>query len=157
MTHADQLFEYIAARLGLIREGQTINLFDRSFYTFQTSAGQQVDKNLEYTEVPDILPEICFYTGRNITIVDDSVELGMEKHIQEFSVEGFIECDRAGTEGNNLRADISTTLRGDPWWDGLIQELQNIETDVVIENGDPVYAMVKFSASAVYIVPYGSE
>lgn len=157
MSIADQIDTYLRSRLSLIRKGASIPLFGDREYSCQTDAGQQVDKNLEYTEHPDILPSVVYYTGPNTTMVDDTVELGMENHLQEVSVEGFIECDKAGTEADQLRLDIAAALRGDPWWNGLILELQDIKTDISIQNGEDVFAVVKFSANALYTCPFGSE
>lgn len=157
MSVADQIDSYIRERLAMIREGATVSLFGGRSYTFQTDAGQIVDKHLEYTEHPDDMPALAFFTGKNTTIVDDTVELGMENHLQEFSIEGFIACDKAGTEGDQLREDLATLRSADPWWGGLILELQNVETDIAIQVGDEVFAIVKFSAAALYTVPFGSE
>jgi hypothetical protein len=159
MRVADQLDAYIAACLRKIIAGQTVTLYGGEIYTFQTSAGAQVDKNLEYTENPDVTPSIVFYTGKNSTHFDGDPEpeLGMENHLQELSVEGFIECDKAGTEAECLRQDIVCALRHDPWWGGLIENLESIETDISINIGETVFGIVKFSSSALYTVPFGSE
>lgn len=157
MTIADQIDTYIKTQLAKIRLGQQITLFNGSVYTFQTDAGQLVDKHLEYTEHPDDMPSIVMYTGKNTTVVDDTVELGMENHTLEVSLEGFIESDKAGTEGDQLRQDITCVIKADPFFGGLIIELQNFETDQAIQIGDIVFTIVKVSFNVLYTVPFGSE
>ncbi len=157
MSVSDQIDSYIKTQLGKIRLGQQITRFDGSTYNFQTDAGQLVDKHLEYTEHPDEMPSIAMYTSKNTTLLDDTVELGMENHLLEVSLEGFIESDKAGTEGDLLRQDISCAIKADPFFGGLIIELQNFETDAAIQIGDVVFTTVKVSFNVLYAVPYGSE
>lgn len=157
MSIADSIDNYIKTQLEKIQAGRTIARFDASVYTFQTDAGQLVDKELEYTEHPDQMPALVFYTGKNQTIIDDTVEMGWENHLQEISIEGFVECDKAGTEGDQLAQDITAVLKADPWWGDLILEMQGFETDVAIQVGDTVYAVVQVKFSALYTAPFGSE
>lgn len=157
MSVADQLKSYLRARLEQIRLGNTVALLDGQVYAFQTDAGQQVDLNLEYTEHPDVIPSLVLYTGKNSTVVDETVELGMESHLQEFSVEGFIYCDKAGTEAEALRQDISCAIKSDPFCGGLVEELRGAESETAIQIGEEISAVVKFSAQALYTVPFGSE
>jgi len=159
MSVADQIDSYLKAQLGKVVRGGIIILFGGGTYTFQTDAGQLVDKNLEYTEHPDDMPSLVYFTGRNSTdfASDPQPELGMENHLQELSVEGFIECDKAGTEGDQLKQDISCALKADPFWGGLIEHLESFESNVAIQNGETVFAVVKVSATALYTVPFGSE
>ena len=155
MTMADQIGSYIMAQLALIRLGQTITLFNGSTFAFRTDAGSLVQKQMEYTENPDAFPSLVFYTGKNTVQLSGSPdpELGMENRLQEFSIEGFIECAKDGGAGDWLKSDITVALRADPWWGGLIIDLQNIETESAIQVGDKVFAVVKFSAQALYTVP----
>lgn len=159
MTVADQIHQYIEAQLAKIRLGQQITLFGGQAYAFQTDAGQLVDRNLEYTEHPDCMPSLVYYSGSNSTTMDGdpAPDLGMENHLLPFSVEGFIECDKAGAEGRQLVQDISCALKADPWFGGLIERLDSFETDSSIQVGDQIFAIVKVSAQALYTVPFGSE
>ena len=157
MTIADQIDAYIKTQLQKIRLGRQITLFNGSVYTVRTDAGQLVDKDLEYTEHPDDMPSIVIYTGKNTTVIDDTVELGMENHLLEVSLEGFIESDKAGSEGDQLCQDISCAIKADPFFSGLIIELQNFETDQAIQIGDLVFTIAKVSFNLLYTVPFGSE
>jgi len=157
MTIADQIDTYIKTQLAKIRLGHQITLFNGAVYTCQTDAGQLVDKHMEYTEHPDDMPSIVMYTGKNTTILDDTVELGMENHTLEVSLEGFIESDKAGTEGGLLSQDITCAMKADPYFGGLIIELQNYEVDQAIQVGDVVFTIVKVSFNVLYTAPFGSE
>ncbi len=157
MTIADQIDAYLQSQLAKIRSGQTITLFNGQVYTFRTDAGRLVDKHLEYTEHPDDMPSIVFYTGKNTTILDDTVELGTENHSQEISVEGFIGSGKAGTEGDNLKLDITCVLKTDPYWSGLIIELRDFVTDSAVQVGDTIFTVVKASFTVIYSAPFGSE
>jgi len=159
MTREAEIHQYIKAQLAKIILGQQITLFGGQVYTFQTGAGQLVDTNLEYTEHPDVMPSLVFYPGANSTTLegDPAPEPGMENHLLPFSVEGFIECDKAGTEAWQLRQDISCALKAEPWWGGLIESLNGFEADSSVQVGDQVFAIVKISAQALYTVPFGSE
>lgn len=156
MTVADQIDTYLRTQLQKIRTGQTITLFNGMTYAFRTDAGRLVDKQLEYTEHPDDMPALVFYTGKNTSTVEDA-ELGMENHLQEVNIEGFIACDKAGTEGDNLKFDITAAIKADPWFSGLLTDMQGFETDAAIQIGDDVFAIVKVSFSVLYTVPFGSE
>lgn len=159
MTVADQIHQYIKAQLAKIRIGQQIVLSNGAVHTFQTDAGTLVDTNLEYTEHPDIMPSLVYYPGENTisTDRDPEPELGMENHHQPFSVEGFISCDKAGTEAGQLKQDIVCALRADPWFGGLIEDLPGFTSDYSVQVGEDVFAIVKVSAQALYTVPFGSE
>lgn len=157
MTVADQLDTYIKTQLAKIRLGQNITLFNGTVYSFRTDAGRLVDKHLEYTEHPDDMPSIVFYTGKNTTILDDTVELGAENHQLEISVEGFVACDKAGTEGDNLKQDITAAIKADPFWSGLILEIRDFVTDSAVQVGDVVFTVVNAKFSVIYTAPFGSE
>lgn len=159
MTRADQIQEYLLAQLAKIRMGQQVILLGGQPYAFRTDAGQLVDTNLEYTEHPDDMPSLVYYPGEKTTNLDrdPAPELGMENHLLPFSIEGFIECDKAGTEAGWLKQDIGCALKADPWFGGLIEVLDNFSADSAIQVGDQVFAIVKVSAQALYTVPYGSE
>jgi hypothetical protein len=156
MSVADQLDTYIRAQLQKILTGQSITLFGGTVYSFRTNAGRLVDKQLEYTEHPDDMPALVFYSGKN-TSTTENAELGMENHLQEISIEGFIASDKAGTEGDDLRLDIAAAIKADPWWGGLIMDMQGFETDTAIQIGDEVFTVVKVSFTVLYTAPYGSE
>jgi hypothetical protein len=155
MTIAEQIDIYIKAQLQLILTGAVIATRSGS-YTIRTNAGRLVDKQLEYTEHPDDMPALVLYSGKNSSNTDGA-ELGTENHLQEISIEGFIACDKAGTEGDDLKADISAVIKADPWFGGLIMDLQNFEADVAIQIGDEVFSVVKVSFTVQYSAPYGSE
>lgn len=159
MSVADQIDTYIKAQLAKIRVGQNITTFLKSTYTFQTDAGQLVDKHLEYTEHPDAMPSLVFYTGKNDSALDGDVapELGMENHIQEVSIEGFIADDKAGNNGDKLKTDISVAIKADPWFGGLIEQFQGFNTDSAVQVGDTVFSVVKVGFSVLYTAPIGSE
>jgi len=159
MTIADQIDIYLKTQLAKIRTGQTITLFNGTVYTFRTDAGLLVDKHLEYTEHPDARPSIAFFTGKNVTSTDGdpAPELGMENHTLSITVQGFIESDKAGTEGDDLKLDLVSALRGDPWWNGLIVDVQNFTTDSAVSVGDIVYTDVNITFDVLYTAPFGSE
>lgn len=159
MTVSDQIDDYLRTQLGKIRVGDHITLFNGQTYIFRTDAGRLVDKHLEYTEHPDDMPSIVFYTGKNTSALDGdpAPELGMENHTLEISVEGFIESDKAGNEGDDLKLDISCALKADPYWGGLIVAMQGFETDSAIQIGEEIFTIVKVGFSALYTSPYGSE
>lgn len=159
MSVSDQIDDYLRAQLGKIRMGQQITMFNGQVYTFRTDAGQLVDKHLEYTEHPDDMPSIVFYTGKNVSSLDGdpAPELGRENHLLEISIEGFIESDKAGTEGDDLKLDISVALKADLYWGGLIELLQGFETDSDIQVGDIIFTIIKVGFTALYTAPFGSE
>lgn len=159
MSVAEQIDTYIKTQLEKIRIGQSITTFLNHTYIFQTDAGQLVDKQLEYTEHPDDMPSLVFYTGKNDSALDGDVapELGMENHIQEISIEGFITDDKAGSEGDKLKNDISVAIKADPWFGGLIEQFQGFSTDSAVQIGDTVFSVVKVGFSVLYTVPVGSE
>ena len=135
MTIAEQIDSYLKQQLQKIAVGATITMLGGAVYTFRTAAGALVDSQMEYTEHPDVMPSIVIYSGKNSSTLEDA-ELGMENHLQEISIEGFIESDKAGTEGDYLKSDIAAAIKADPWFAGLITELQNMETDAAVQIGD---------------------
>ena len=159
MTIAEQIIAYIETQLAKIRLGQQITLHGGGSYTFRTDAGRLVDRNLEYTEHPDDMPSTVLYPGGNTSSVDTDPEpeLGMENHTLEISVEGFIESDKAGTEGEWLKADISCALKADLFWGGLIERLVTFNAESAVQVGDKVFTIVKVGLTALYTAPYGSE
>jgi hypothetical protein len=156
MSIAEQLDPYVKEQLQKIRIGQNIPIYGLGSYTFRTDAGQLVDKQMEYTEHPNDMPSIVFYSGKHRSTTEGA-ELGMEIHQQEISIEGFIACDKAGSEGDDLKADITAAIKSDPWFGSRIDQLLNYETDVAIQVGDAVFSVVKVSFTASYSALYGSE
>lgn len=157
MTIADQIDSYLRTQLAKIRLGASIGLHSGGTYTFQTDAGQQVDKHLEYTEHADIMPSIVFYTGSNASDEDETVELGMEKHTLEISIEGFIEDDKAGSQLDALKNDISAAIKADPWFGGLLDQIQGFKSDGSTQVGDTIFSIAKVDFQVVYVAPYGAE
>ena len=156
MTIAAQIDAYLKTQLQKILIGQSIRLFNGYVYTFRTGAGRLVDTQMEYTEHPDDMPALVLYSGKNSSNVEGA-ELGSENHLQEISIEGFIACDKAGTEGDYLKNDITVVIKSDPWFGGLIMELQDYEADSAIQIGDEVFAVVKVTFTVLYSAPFGSE
>lgn len=157
MTVSDQIDTYLRAQLAKIRLGSSVALHYGGSYTFQTDAGQQVDKHLEYTEHTDIMPSVVFYTGSNASDEDETVELGMEKHTLDISIEGFIEDDKAGSQLDALKNDISAAIKADPWFGGLLDQIQGFKSDGSIQVGDTVFSIAKVDFQAVYTAAYGNE
>lgn len=156
MSVAEQIDSYIRAQLLKIRIGAQIQLLDGTPYVFRTDAGRLVDRQLEYTEHPDDMPGIVYYTGR-ATSTTEGAELGTETHIQEISIEGFIASGKAGAEGDNLKTDITAAIKADPWFGGLIMGLSAFESDVAVQVGDSVFCVAKVAFSVSYSAPYGAE
>lgn len=159
MTIAGQIDNYIKNQLLKIRVGQTITLFSGLTYTFRTDAGRIVDKQMEYTEHPDDMPALVYYTGKHSVSTDGDIpaELGMENHTVEVLIEGFILSDKAGSQGDDLKLDITCAIKQDPWCGGLILAMTNFETDSAVQIGEEVYSVVKASFSVLYTAPFGSE
>lgn len=156
MTIAAEIDAYLKTQLQNILIGQSVKLFNGKTYPFRTNAGRLVDSQLEYTEHPDDMPALVLYSGKNSSSVEGA-ELGSENHLQEISIEGFISCDKAGTEGDDLKRDITAVVKADPWFGDLIMGMQGFETDVAIQIGDEVFAVVKVSFTVQYSAPFGSE
>jgi len=157
MTIADQIDSYLRAILATIRQGATVTLLNGSTHTFLTDIGCRVEKHQEYAERADERPYIVLFTGKNSSVTDDTVECGSEKHLQDISVEAVLDDDKAGAQGDAAKADLATALKSDPWFGGLIDELQGFETDVDIQVGDEIFSIVRASFTAMYFCPYGSE
>lgn len=159
MTIADAITVDLLARLAAIRQGNSVTLLTGGVYPYQTDAGQLVDLNLEYTEHPDDMPSLVLYPGTNTSSESGDVppELGQENHTQEYSIEGFIEDDKAGTNGKLLANDIAAAVKSDPWFGDKVVQLNGFNTSTSTQVGDTVYSIARVGFSVLYAAPYGSE
>lgn len=156
MTVSSQIIAHIAARLALIRAGSQISRYRSASYTFKTSAGERVCLNSEIGEYSEELPVVALFPG-TIASSLEGAELGMQISTLGFTIGGEIESDKAGTEGNDLLTDITATIKADPWFGGLIDEIHDWTGEVSVQVGERVSAIVKITFTVTYTVPYGSE
>lgn len=157
MTVASQITSYLQTQLEKIILGNSTTNYRGSSYTFQTNAGAQVSINQEYTEHSDIMPQLVLISSKNNTQFDGEVELGMENHQLDISIEGMIADDRSGAEGDKLIQDVITVVKQDPYFGDLVLELNSFATESTINVADEIVSFIKISFTALYTVPFGSE
>jgi hypothetical protein len=124
---------------------------------YNTDAGQHVYWELEYTEHPEVIPSLALFRGEQVSGFGGDVPagLGEENHQYPFHVEGFIEDDKLGTNGEKLRADIVRRLRQDPTLGGLAEEIQQISSSVAVQQGEEVFSCVQVSFTVFYVTLIG--
>ena len=160
MTIADQITAYLETRLALIREGNSITLPSGFEWLFACDAGASVFVNLEYQERPEEMPALVLYVGKGNSsqfggVIDP--EIGMEAFTRPISIEGFISCDKRGSEGWQLLSDIAAAVKSDQTCGGLIDLVDGWETDMAIQDDENVFAVVSVKFNAIYQVPIGTE
>ncbi len=124
---------------------------------FQTDAGANVFKNLEYTERPDVIPCIAWFPGEMSSGADGDTppSLGEENHFYPVTVEGYIADDKRGTSGEQLRTDIVRALRADNTLGGLAEQIQEVKSSLAVQEGDEVFSLVQVSFTIFYVTPWG--
>lgn len=150
MSVLDSIDSYIAALLA------TITIAGG----YQTDAGANVYKNLEYTEHPDVIPCIAWFPGDMQTGVEVGPvppEMGETNHSYPMSWEGFIADDLDGSEGRKLRADLIQALYRDFRFGDLIEIIDSCKSSVAVQAGDDIFSIVQVSFTIYYVTPYGQE
>lgn len=150
MTVQTQIDTYVANLLATIT---TVN-------GYSTNAGINVFKELEYTEYPDIMPCIAWFSGdlqSGVEVGPSPPEMGEHNHMYPMSWEGFIADDLAGTQGRLLKADLVRALYSDHHFGGLIEIVDGCKSSVAISSGDETFSIVQVSFTIYYVTPYGQE
>lgn len=150
MTHQDQIDAYIATLLATITVANGYN----------TNAGDNVYKQLQYTEHPDVMPCIPWFPGDLQSGTDVGpfpAEMGQVNHLYPHTWEGFIEDDLDGAAGRMLKADLVKALFSDPYMSGLVEIIDGCKSSVAVQAGDEIFSIVQVSFQVLYTTPYGSE
>ena len=150
MTVQDQIDSYVANRLATITVANGYN----------TDAGLNVFKELQYTEHPDVMPSIAWFPGELQTGVEvgpTPPEMGEVNHLYPMSWEGFVADDLDGAQGRLLKADLNKALFADPHFGGLIEIVDGCKSSVAVQAGDEVFSIVQASFTIFYVTPYGQE
>ena len=150
MTHQDQIDAFIATLLASITIANGYN----------TNAGDNVYKQLEYTEHPDIMPSVAWFPGDLQTGLDVGsfpAEMGDVNHLYPISFEGFITDDLDGAAGRMLKADLVKALFSDTYMGGLVEIIDGCKSSVAVQAGDEIFSIVQVGFQVLYTTPYGQE
>jgi len=150
MTVQDQINSYIAALLANITTANG----------YQTNAGNDVFRELEYTTAPDVMPSIAWFPGELTTGIEVGPvqpELGEINHLYPMSWEGFVADDLAGTQGRKLKADLVKALFTDVSCGGLVELIDGCKSNVAVQAGDEIFSIVRVEFAIFYVTPFGQE
>lgn len=150
MTTQNLIDTYIAALLATIRTANG----------YQTDAGANVYKELQYTEHPDIIPAIAWFPGElqsGVEVGPVPPERGEQNHLYPMAWEGFIADDLDGAEGRKLKADLIKALYSDIRFGNQIEIIDSCKSSVAVQAGDDVFSIVQVSFTIFYVTPYGQE
>lgn len=160
MTKKEQIETSILDLLAGIRLGNSIVVSDNNTYSYQTDAGLNVFREIEYTENPDINTFIAAFYGEHSTYSSgpEGVPFGYEHHDFSITIEGMIPDDKAGTAGEKLRRDICQTVRSSLFCAGLLLQYPiGLTSSSVVNQGEDVFSGVKVSFSVKYRTLKGAE
>jgi len=157
MTQKETIEAKLLELLATIRPGATIQV-NGSAQSFETDAGSLVTVEQEYTETPDSLPVISLFRGDHAIRHDlPGVSLSHDGHSPAMSIEGEILSDKRGTEGEQLRRDITRVIRSDEFAAVLLLPPDNIVGSSTVVLGEETIAQVKVNFNAYYRTPLGEE
>jgi hypothetical protein len=150
MTIQDQIDAYIATLL------MTITIANG----YQTDAGANVYKELEYTAHPDVMPCIAWFPGdlqSGVEVGPVPPEMGETNHMYPMSWEGFVADDLDGSSGRKLKADLVKALYKDFRFGGIVEIIDSCKSSASVQSGDEIFSLVQISFTIYYVTPFGQE
>lgn len=123
---------------------------------YQTDAGAEVFKNLEYQLRPDV-DCIIYFPGRKRHTSEGEVppSLGEENNFLPISIEAFVEDDLRGTQGQALKEDLEKWVKANRYLGGLAEYLQEFEAEVSVQEGETPFSFVQVSFTIFYVTAVG--
>lgn len=156
-TLKEQIKATIVGHLQNIAPGNSITV-NGSEYVYQTAAGANVHEELEYTEHEDTLPYLALFFGKNLINKGTTPPNGFDHHTLEIAIEGVIDDDKNGAEGEKLRRDIVQTVRSESFCAGfLIGKPSELSSETAVQQGEEVTSFVRVEFNIIYRTREGGE
>lgn len=126
---------------------------------YQTDAGANVYKNLEYETAPetDLWPCNVYRPGKLDSGIDGDVppSLGEQNNFLPIELESYIEDDERGTQGQKLKEDIRKAITALGDFSGLVEIVQDYKSAVDVHKGDSYWSYVSCSFTIFFVTAWG--
>lgn len=127
---------------------------------YQTDAGTNVFKNLEYETAPesDLYPCTICFPGEVASGYDGDVppSLGEQNNFLPVRIEAYILDDERGTQGQKLKEDLRKAITAAGDFSGRVEELQGYKSGATVNPGaDGYWSYVSAELTIFYVTAWG--
>lgn len=147
-------------------ESQILDLLETALETvfiangYQTDAGTNVFKNLEYQTAPEssIFPCIIYFPGELQGGIEGEIPpcMGEQNNFLPIRLEGYINDDERGTAGQKLKEDLRKILTALGYFGGLVELIQGYKSASEVQPGaDGFWSAVSADFTIFYVTPWG--
>lgn len=149
-------------------ESQILDLLEAALKTvltvngFQSNAGTNVFKNLEYQTAPEasLWPCIVFFPGELQSGNEGDVPpcMGEQNNFLPVRLEGYIEDDERGTAGQKIKEDFRKLVTGLGHFGDLVELVNGYRSSSNVQPGaDGFWSAVACDFTIFYVTPVGEE
>jgi len=127
---------------------------------YQTDAGTNVYKNLEYETQPEsaIWPCIIYFPGELQSGFegDPAPSLGEQNNFLPIRIEAFIQDDERGTNGQALKEDLRKAVTAAGMFGGLAELVQDYGSKAEVKSGSEGYwSYVAVQFTVFFVTEWG--
>lgn len=129
---------------------------------YQTDAGTNVFKNLEYETAPEssLWPCCIYFPGELSSGYEGDIPpaLGEQNNFLPILLEGFILDDERGTNGQKLKEDFRKMITAAGSFGNRVEEVTSYKSDLEVKPGAEGYwSYVSASFVLFYVTPWGGS
>ena len=127
---------------------------------YQTDAGENVYKNLEYETQPEaaIWPCIIYFPGKLQSGYEGEVppSLGEQNNFLPVRIEAFILDDARGTKGQALKEDLRKAVTAAGTFGGLVESVEGYGSEAQVKSGAESYwSYVEVEFTLFFVTAWG--
>lgn len=127
---------------------------------YQTDAGSNVFKNLEYETVPEasLWPCIIYFPGELSSGYEGDVppEMGDQNNFLPVALEAYIVDDERGTAGQQLKEDLRKAITAAGHFGGLVESVDGYKSTAEVRPGAAGYwSYVSASFTIFFVTSWG--
>lgn len=149
-------------------ESQILDLLEAGLKTvliangFQSDAGSNVFKNLEYQTAPEasLWPCLVYFPGELQSGNEGDVPpcMGEQNNFLPVRLEGYTVDDERGTTGQKIKEDFRKLVTALGYFDGLVELVQGYKSSANVQPGaDGFWSAVACDFTIFYVTPVGQE
>lgn len=126
---------------------------------YQTDAGKNTFKNLEYESAPesDLWPCNIYFPGELQSGLDGEVppSLGEQNNFLPVKIEAFIEDDERGSAGQKLKEDLRKAIIAAGSFGGVVELVEDYKSSAEVKPGDSYWSYVSAGFTLFFVTAWG--
>lgn len=149
-------------------ESQILDLLEAGLKTvlvangFQSDAGTNVFKNLEYQTAPEasLWPCLVLFPGELQSGTEGDVPpcMGEQNNFLPVRLEGYTADDERGTNGQKIKEDFRKLVTGLDHFGDLVEQVEGYKSSTNVQSGaEGFWSAVACDFTIFYVTPVGEE